>query len=295
MSSVSVASMLLGKVAIQELVTDSIIFPDESNSQTAMKRLYLHLKERVPLKARHIVASAFSTSAPPMFTGKNYVFWSVEMQSYLRAFNRWDVVETRNEPVQRHANSTLAQIRQFEEDKAKRTKIEVGNGDFLLIFGVGTIGVQTPKDRACIVSDLVGIELFTVIMRNRYFPLNWMKLKQNVYKAIIVDTDLWHKSLVQYEAFCYSKIPDAKRSKLDEKSLVVDHLSYSEISKGYGVFDVKTWKVLVSRDVRFDETIKWNWETLKVESSKVNDIVAEVVDDCEMENADDKNIDKVLV
>ncbi|EOY15753.1 Gag-pol polyprotein-like protein [Theobroma cacao] len=46
----------------------------------------------------------------------------MQMQSYLKAFNLWEVVETGIEPIQRHANLTLAQIRQFEEDKAKRYK-----------------------------------------------------------------------------------------------------------------------------------------------------------------------------
>lgn len=44
------------------------------------------------------------------------------MQSYLKAFNLWKVVETGAEPMQWHANATLAQIKQFEEDKAKRYK-----------------------------------------------------------------------------------------------------------------------------------------------------------------------------
>ncbi|EOY12586.1 Uncharacterized protein TCM_031100 [Theobroma cacao] len=63
-----------------------------------------------------------ATSVPSIFTGDNYVFWPVTMKSYLKAFCLWDVVETGEDLVQRHVNPTLAQIRQFEEDKAKRYK-----------------------------------------------------------------------------------------------------------------------------------------------------------------------------
>ncbi|EOY04259.1 Cysteine-rich RLK (RECEPTOR-like protein kinase) 8 isoform 4 [Theobroma cacao] len=63
--------------------------------------------------------SGFNTSAPSVFTSENYAIWSVKMMSYLKAFSLWEAMEIGEEPVQRHANPTLAQIRQFEEDKAK--------------------------------------------------------------------------------------------------------------------------------------------------------------------------------
>lgn len=49
------------------------------------------------------------------------------------------------------------------------------------------------KDKTCIVIDPVGIVLFTVNMRNKCFPLNWMKVRHTAYKCISVDTDLWHR------------------------------------------------------------------------------------------------------
>ncbi|WRX13419.1 Integrase [Theobroma cacao] len=67
-----------------------------------------------------MATSGFNTSAPPIFTRENYVFWSVKMKSYLKAFCLWGVMEIGEDAVQRHANPTLAQIHQFEEDKAER-------------------------------------------------------------------------------------------------------------------------------------------------------------------------------
>lgn len=44
------------------------------------------------------------------------------MRLYLKAFDFLDVVETGEVPIQRHANSTLAQIKQHSEEVAKRYK-----------------------------------------------------------------------------------------------------------------------------------------------------------------------------
>lgn len=46
------------------------------------------------------------------------------MKAFLRAFDLWKVIEIgRDPPVQRHANPTLAQIKQHSKDIAKRYKI----------------------------------------------------------------------------------------------------------------------------------------------------------------------------
>lgn len=53
----------------------------------------------------------FSAATPLVFTGANYPFWAMKMQSYLKAFDLWEVVETGELPVQRHTNPTLAQMK----------------------------------------------------------------------------------------------------------------------------------------------------------------------------------------
>ncbi|EOY32423.1 Uncharacterized protein TCM_040335 [Theobroma cacao] len=62
----------------------------------------------------------FSTSAPPTFIGSNYRVWAVKMRSYLKAFDFWDIVENGELPVQRHANPTIAQIKQRSKELTKR-------------------------------------------------------------------------------------------------------------------------------------------------------------------------------
>lgn len=54
-------------------------------------------------------------------------------------------------------------------------------------------------------------------------------------------------------------IPDAKRTKLDDKSCKCMYIGVSEESKAYRMYNPTSEKMLVSRDVVFEETEKWNW------------------------------------
>ena len=50
---------------------------------------------------------------------------------------------------------------------------------------------------------------------------------------------------------------------MDKKSQKCVFLGYSDVTKGYRLPDVKTNKLVVSRDVIFDEKTTWNWEDKK--------------------------------
>ncbi|EOY03751.1 Uncharacterized protein TCM_018917 [Theobroma cacao] len=67
-----------------------------------------------------MATTGFSASTPLTFTGKSYRVWVVKMRSYLKAFDLWDVVKNGEVPVQRHANPTIAQIKQYSKEVAKR-------------------------------------------------------------------------------------------------------------------------------------------------------------------------------
>ena len=54
-------------------------------------------------------------------------------------------------------------------------------------------------------------------------------------------------------------IPDARRGKLDNKSFSCVLLGVSEESKGYRLFDPIARKIVVSRDVIFEEEKQWDW------------------------------------
>ena len=69
-----------------------------------------------------MASNNFSSLAPPTFTSVNYPIWADKMKAYLKAFDLWDVVETRREPLALGPNPTAAQIRQNSEEKAKKFK-----------------------------------------------------------------------------------------------------------------------------------------------------------------------------
>ena len=54
-------------------------------------------------------------------------------------------------------------------------------------------------------------------------------------------------------------IPDSKRTKLDNKSVSCVLLGVSEESKAYRMYDPISQKIIVSRDVVFEEDKNWNW------------------------------------
>jgi hypothetical protein len=54
-------------------------------------------------------------------------------------------------------------------------------------------------------------------------------------------------------------IPDSKKTKLDNKSISCVLLGVSEESKAYRMYDPISQKIIVSRDVVFEEDKHWNW------------------------------------
>jgi hypothetical protein len=78
------------------------------------------------------------------------------------------------------------------------------------------------------------------------------------------------KHLKVFGCICYSHIPKEKRGKLDEKAEKGIFLGYSTQSKGYRVYSLETNKLIISRDVKFDEDAAYNWETQEVERKTVN-------------------------
>ncbi|CAL2249531.1 unnamed protein product [Prunus armeniaca] len=87
------------------------------------------------------------------------------------------------------------------------------------------------------------------------------------------------KHLKVFGCICYVHIPKEKRHKLEEKSEVGIFLGYSSQSKGYRIYNPKTKKFMISRDVKFDESASWNWEEEKVEKKSVT-----IIQPCREEN-----------
>lgn len=63
-----------------------------------------------------------------------------------------------------------------------------------------------------------------------------------------------------FGSVCYYLKPAVSRQKLDDKVEIGIFIGYSNQAQGYRVLNVKTQKIVVSRDVTFDENAYWDWE-----------------------------------
>jgi hypothetical protein len=63
-------------------------------------------------------------------------------------------------------------------------------------------------------------------------------------------------------------VPDSQRRKLDSKSIKCVYLGISDESKAYRLYDPVEKKIIVSRDVIFDESKGWDWDN---KEKQVND------------------------
>jgi len=65
----------------------------------------------------------------------------------------------------------------------------------------------------------------------------------------------------------YAKILDARRTKLDDKSKKCIFIEYGDRRMGYKLYNPITKKVIMSKDVIFEEDKTWQWnddqETVK--------------------------------
>ena len=57
----------------------------------------------------------------------------------------------------------------------------------------------------------------------------------------------------------YAHVPDETRSKLDDKSEAFIFIGYDSNSKGYKLYNPNTKKIVISRDVEFDEEGEWDF------------------------------------
>jgi len=57
-----------------------------------------------------------------VFTGQNFGVWAVKVETYLKAFDLWETVESDKQTNQLENNPTITQMKFFNEEKAKRFK-----------------------------------------------------------------------------------------------------------------------------------------------------------------------------
>ncbi|KAL9444243.1 hypothetical protein AB3S75_017429 [Citrus x aurantiifolia] len=82
-----------------------------------------------------------------------------------------------------------------------------------------------------------------------------------------------------FGCMCFTHVPDAKREKLDQKAEYGVFVGYSTLTKGYRVYQPLTGRIIVSRDVKFDEAGGWNWATAEPKQVFTEEKIPELQDD----------------
>nr|XP_048331614.1 uncharacterized protein LOC107421450 [Ziziphus jujuba var. spinosa] len=67
------------------------------------------------------------------------------------------------------------------------------------------------------------------------------------------------------------------RGKLDKKANVGVLVGYSEVTKGFKVYNLETKKLVVTRDVKIDENAKWDWNNNDKDNEEDYDLLKETI------------------
>lgn len=81
-----------------------------------------------------------------------------------------------------------------------------------------------------------------------------------------------------FGCLAYAHVPDQLRKKLDDKGEKCIFIGYSDTSKAYKLYNPETKKIVISRDVIFDEYGVWDWSA-KEESSVVVPVIPSNIDE----------------
>ncbi|XLT27854.1 hypothetical protein HN873_059146, partial [Arachis hypogaea] len=86
-----------------------------------------------------------------------------------------------------------------------------------------------------------------------------------------------------FGCIAYAHVPDQLRKKLDNKGEKCIFIGYSTDSKAYKLYNPETKKVIISRDVTFDEKDMWDWNT---KTEKQRTIIPNTCDEVEERQLD---------
>ncbi|CAM8991569.1 unnamed protein product [Rhodiola kirilowii] len=100
----------------------------------------------------------------------------------------------------------------------------------------------------------------TSVTKNKTPEEMWSEVKPNVNYFRV------------FGCLAHAHIPDEKRKKLDDKSVMCVLLGVSKESKAYRLYNPSTGKIVISRDVVFEEDKGWNWENTEGEELLCDDL-----------------------
>ncbi|GAU41840.1 hypothetical protein TSUD_177510 [Trifolium subterraneum] len=139
-------------------------------------------------------------------------------------------------------------------------------------------GVSERKNRTIL--DMVRSLISARNVPKRFWPgaVNWATYVKNRSPTHVVQDitleEAWSgvkPSVHNFRIFgcvAHVHIPDVNRKKLDGKSIMCILLGVSEESKTYKLYNPSEKKIIISRDVVFEESKSWNWNKQETSSAK---------------------------
>ncbi|MCI00707.1 retrovirus-related pol polyprotein from transposon tnt 1-94, partial [Trifolium medium] len=134
----------------------------------------------------------------------------------------------------------------------------------------------------------------------RFWPeaVNWATYVMNISPTFTVQDmtpeEAWSglkPSVHHFRVFgclAHVHIPDVHRKKLDGKSIKCVLLGVSEESKAYKLYNPSEKRIIVSRDVIFEELKSWNWNK-KTHSNSINHDI-DIEEDSDIEAQDNQQV-----
>lgn len=135
-------------------------------------------------------------------------------------------------------------------------------------------------------------------MNTAIYLLNRLSTKSLENKTAFEAWNGYKPSVEHLKVFgsaCYAHVPEVKRNKLDARVFEGIFIGYGEVTKGYRIFNLRTKRVEVSRDVKVDEKLTWNWEKNVVERANDQLLSDEISEANENEDVNSENIDHIPV
>ncbi|GKV03117.1 hypothetical protein SLEP1_g15480 [Rubroshorea leprosula] len=158
-------------------------------------------------------------------------------------------------------------------DKSYSSKVKLGNGDLVQVKGKGGHGIKNQLTIPYNPQQNGVYERKNRSVMNMAWCLMFEKNLPRKFWAEAVNTSVYLLNRVQTKALDL-QFEDFLKGHGIKHQLTVPYnpqqngVCYSSQSKGYRVFNVRTGKIEVNRDVKFNEAATWNWENLEVISSE---------------------------
>ncbi|KAJ7959769.1 Retrovirus-related Pol polyprotein from transposon TNT 1-94 [Quillaja saponaria] len=92
-----------------------------------------------------------------------------------------------------------------------------------------------------------------------------LNMARCLLKSKNMPKEFWAEA-VSCAVYLSNRCPTKERSKLDDRSVKYVFIGYDSNSKGYKIYSPRNGKIIVSRDVEFNEDETWDWDVQEEES-----------------------------